>query len=260
MIFVKNPGNTYAMSTPLARALAQTRVFATLGDPALRTLCAAATPLHIRADQPLFEAGDPADAFFWLESGLLRLYRLTADGEEKVFQIVADGDLIAETAMFIEPCEYPLSAHAETDCTLQRLPRQLLLTLVRQSPDLAMRFLAALSERLYQAVNRIDQLTVSSGSQRLALFLIDLHRQQHGRWLTLPVSAAVLARQLNIAPETLSRLLNGFKQAGLISGQRREWVLLDIEGLCRAVDLPMPAQMNDSSALRSSSAGCCNFR
>jgi CRP-like cAMP-binding protein len=248
------------MSSPISRALAQTQVFAALETAALQSLGESATPVRVPAGQHLFHAGDPAESFFWLESGAMRLYRLTYDGEEKVFQMSGDGDLVAETAMFIDPCYYPLSAQAESDCMLHRLPRSGLLALVRQSPDLASRFLAAMSERLYQAVNRIDQLTVSSGSQRLVLYLIDLHHQQRSRWLTLPVNAGVLARQLNIAPETLSRQLHRFKQAGLISGQRREWVLLDVEGLCRAVGLPVAACHNETDAPASSRFACCNFR
>ncbi len=57
-------------------------------------------------------------------------------------------------------------------------------------------------------------------------------------WLTLAVHAHVQARQLHIAPETMSRQLRRFTQAALIGGQRREWVLIDVEGLCRIVNLP----------------------
>jgi CRP-like cAMP-binding protein len=246
------------MSSRLVQALSQTRVFLGVDPALLASLGAAAMPVRVRAEQHLFHTGDDAETFFWLESGSMRLYRLTHDGEEKVFQMVGDGDLVAETAMFIEPCRYPLSAVAESECILHRLPRRHLLALVRQSPDIALRFLAAMSQRLYQAVNRIDQLTVNNASQRLVLYFIDLHRQQRSRWLTLPVNINVLARQLNIVPETLSRQLHRFKQAGLISGQRREWVLLDVEGLCRAVDLPVSSCTDDISS--GSAFACCNFR
>lgn len=71
--------------------------------------------------------------------------------------------------------------------------------------------------------------------------------------------AQVLARQLDIAPETLSRQLHRFKQAGLISGQRREWVLIDAEGLCRAVNLPVSV-CDEAATMEGSMVGCCNFR
>lgn len=255
MTFVK----TDSMRTLLNQALHGTQAFSLLGDEALRQLSAHASPLQVEEGKHLFHAGDRAEAFFWLQSGRLRLYRLTHDAEEKVFQLVTDGDLVAETAMFAEPNCYPLSAQAETRCVLYRLPRANLLSLVRHSPELAMRLLASMSTRLYQAVNRIDQLTISNSSQRLVLYLLDLHQQQRSRWVTLPVQVQVLARQLNISPETLSRLLSQFKQAELISGKRREWVLLNPDGLCRAVNLPLSV-LENYGGVGGSQFICCNFR
>lgn len=239
--------------------LAQTSLFANADSDALCALANAGTLQRVPAGAHLFHSGESASAFFWLESGDMHLYRLTFDGEEKVFQIVGAGNLIAETSMFTEPGHYPLSALAESDCRLYRLPRQQLLDMVQSSPELAMKLLSTMSTRLYQAINRIDQLTTNNASQRLVLYLIDMYNQQHTRWLTLPVGMNVLARQLGIAPETLSRQVQRFKQNGLLSGQRKEWVLLDLDGLCKSVGLPSTVTHQEHGMLDSCLFGCCNF-
>ncbi|WP_133492050.1 Crp/Fnr family transcriptional regulator [Alcanivorax sp. 24] len=237
--------------------LARTELFSTLKPNALRALCEGGRTINLPDNGHLFEVGEMANAYYLMTSGVMRLYRPGLDGEDKVFQVVAEGDLVAETAMFSEPCIYPLSAEAESASTLIRLPRPGLLGLVRVQPDFALRLLGEMSHRLYQAVNRLDQLTVTNAGQRVAMYLLELTEWRPEHWVVLPVSAKVLARQLNVTPETLSRLLTRFRQSGLISGRGRRWMILDPTELCRAANLPLPdAQCHCAG---SQFFRCCNF-
>ena len=126
-----------------------------------------------------------------------------------------------------------------------------------------MQLLSAMSLKLVDSVDRIDQLTLSSAGQRLVVFLLQLQQQQGSRWLTLPISYTILSRQLNIAPETLSRLLQKFRAQGLISGKRKTLVLLDTDGLCDLVELPRPDRDNPFVVAGPQrgvgGVGCCNL-
>lgn len=76
--------------------------------------------------------------------------------------------------------------------------------------------------------------------QLVAEYLMNLYVEQGSVWLTLPSRHRVLARQLNMTPENLSRMLGAFRREGLIGGRNRELVLLDVEALCRQARLPPP--------------------
>lgn len=237
--------------------LAKAALFSTLDEDALGTLCEEGRTINLDCRGHLFQVGERANAYYLMTSGVMRLYRPGLDGEDKVFQVVGEGDLVAETAMFAEPCIYPLSAEAESPCTLIRLPRHGLLNLVRVQPDFALRLLGEMSLRLYQAVNRLDQLTVTNAGQRVVMYLLELTEWRREHWVVLPVSAKVLARQLNVTPETLSRVLTRFRQSGLISGRGRKWAVVDPTELCRAANLPLPdAQCHCAG---SQFFRCCNF-
>ncbi|MEQ4616591.1 MAG: Crp/Fnr family transcriptional regulator [Corticimicrobacter sp.] len=252
------------MQNDLIAALSSSRLFREMAPEMLRTLACGAVTVSAQAGEHIFHTDEPATAFYLVKEGQVRLYRPNHEGNEKVFQVVSPGDLIAETAMFAEPCRYPLSAQAETAVCLYRVTRTTLLDLTRQSADFAMQLLATMSARIYQAVNRIDHLTIGNASQRLVLHLIDLSREQRSRRIHFPVSGGALARQLNIAPETLSRQLNHFKRTGLLDGRNRDWVLLDVDGLHRSVGLPPPSRKESEAwhdtDLGSDLFGCCNFR
>ncbi len=238
-------------------ALNKTALFSGVTSPALRIIAKGAHSISVPCGAHLFESGDEARSFFLLTSGIVRLYRAGLDGEDKVYQVLGEGDLIAETAMFSKPCVYPLSAQAESDCDLYRLHKEGLTELAANDSRFALYLLEQMSGRLYQAVNRFDQLTVANAGQRLVMYLLALIQEQKSHWLTLPVSVKVLAKQLNMSPETLSRLLARFRESDMISGRGRKWVVSDAAGLCQVTNLPLPDSM--SSMAGSQFFRCCNF-
>lgn len=239
-------------------------LFRPLAEEGCRQLAAEASTFRFDTGEHVFHTGGPAESFYLIKEGSIRLYRPNHEGNEKVFQILHGGDLVAETAMFAEPCLYPLSAQAESAATLYRFSRDGLLALARRHSEFCMHLLATMSARIYQAVNRIDHLTVGNASQRLVMYLLDLCREQRSRRIHFPVSNHALARQLNITPETLSRQLHHFKRTGLMDGKNRDWVLLDLDALHLAVGLPSPGKaMREQfqvTDLGGNLFGCCNFR
>lgn len=224
---------------PLRSALFASHFFAQARPSLLGPLIEQAHLVLLRAQQHVFLAGDVTHCFYWLESGAVTLYSPGLTGEEKIFRVVRAGALLAETMMYLQPCRYPLSAQASTDCRLYCMPRQALLTLTRQCPDMAFSLVQTLACRMTQAVKHIDLLTLGNSRQRLVGYLLDMHAQQDGGYLQLPASQQTIARQLNISPETFSRHLALLKHQGLVGQRRsRELILLDTEGLCRAAGLP----------------------
>tara|TARA_R110002020_G_scaffold413358_6_gene623030 strand:- start:281 stop:1039 length:759 start_codon:yes stop_codon:yes gene_type:complete len=237
--------------------------FSKVGIERLQFLLEGSLRIKLESGQHLFRMGDKASYFFLVEVGNVVLYRPSYKGDHKIFRSMAAGDLLAETVMFVEPCHYPLSAQASVDSSVYRLPRERLLGLCQASPDFSMAMLEGMAIRISQSLNRIDLLTIGNSAQRLVVYLMDLYVQQRSAWLTLPAHHGVLARQLNITPETFSRQLGAFRRAGYIGGRNLELVLLDIEGLCHSVDLPLPKtgseHGNPTTHLGSSLFDCCNY-
>lgn len=244
--------------------LAHSPIFAKTGEQTLWSLVHGADVITLSAKQHLFYMGEAANHFFLVKSGAVTLYRPSYTGDNKIFRTVEEGDLLVETAMFLDPPEYPLSAQAVSDVICYRLPRENLLQLCQQSPDFSLAMLGGMAMRISQSLNRIDLLTVGSAAQRVVLYLMDLYTQQRRSWIVLPASLAILSRQLNVAPETLSRQLSAFKREGFIGEKdAQQIVLLDVEGLCRSVGLPPPSfqkeRIESSRHLGSSLFDCCNY-
>ncbi|MGY6270150.1 Crp/Fnr family transcriptional regulator [Achromobacter denitrificans] len=191
-----------------------------------------ASPLRAQAGQVLFGEGDEAFHYLLIESGQAEVVRYSYNGDERVFRVFEPGQLMAEAAMFMPHGRYPMQARARSALSGWRLCRHQLHDACRRWPDLALTLLAAFSKSLYDQVNKVDWMTSSSASERLANYLMGLLERQ-GSTVTLPLNQRQLAAHLGIRAETLSRLLNDWQAHGYISGRRRQWAVQDPVHLSR---------------------------
>jgi len=198
-----------------AATLRATPLFQGLGDDALGPLLAGAAVQTLPQGATLFLQDEPADRFFLLLSGWVRLYRLGPDGTEAIVGIVAPGETFAEAASFAN-ASYPVCADAVA------ASRVLLLTLaaferaIAADHAIALRMLASLSRRLRGLVEQIEHLQVKSAPQRLGAFLVDLVPGRSGSaLLTLPLPKALIAQRLGMRAETFSRALLALRAQGV---------------------------------------------
>jgi len=251
--------------TAILAWLGRVSQFKEADEEPLSLLAKASKALTLPCGRQVFASGEDAQSFYAIVAGEVQLYRLTLQGEEKLFQILSEGSLLAEAAMFLEPPRYPLTARISREARLLSFPRHSLLELCDQSPRVMRSLLEALSQRLYQAVDRIEHLSLNNAAQRLVAYMLDLSLSQHRveDWsgspvnIVLPVPISVLAGQLAMTPETLSRQLQRFRRVGLVSGRGRELVLQDITALCNLVSLPVPTGLDGIK--HEPMVGCCNL-
>lgn len=195
--------------------------------------------IDLGAGEVLFEQGDDADHMYLVNKGRVSLYRLMPNGDEKLFRVFLPGDLIAEMAMFMEPRRYPMSAKVEQESELSAFHYQDVLALFSESSEISIKVMGFMSNRICRLMDSLNILTQVHASQRLVMKLAELYRAQantSGK-ITIPVTKKLLATQLGMTPETLSRTLKKLKQDGHISDSGDQISLLNITNLCHSVEL-----------------------
>ena len=113
--------------------------------------------VHQKGDT-LFHQGDPADSFFVLLGGWVKLYRVTHDGNEAVVGVFKPGETFAEAAMFLGG-RYPVSAEVVTNARVLRVDGKMLRRRITEQPELALSMLASAS------YHRNTSLSTSSTSR-----------------------------------------------------------------------------------------------
>ena len=130
--------------------------------------------------------------------------------------VFSSGQTIAEVTVFSGQ-DYPAYAQAITNSTLLFLPKFQLLDILREHPEIALRMLAALSQRQRHFAEMIEDLSLRDVSCRLAKYLLNLAGQKKSNTFSLDMQKSELALKLATIPETLSRNLKKLKNKKLIS-------------------------------------------
>lgn len=185
----------------------------------------------------LFSKGDATDHFFWLRSGLLKLYRLSPNGEEKVIEVIRAGQTFAEAILFSgRLSHYPVNAEmieaGEVWCFCSNDFRAVL----GDSVETCFKLLGSLSQRLHKHVNEIDRLTLQTAADRVINYLLQ-HKPEDSNEVQLLTSKQTLASQLSVKPETLSRTLKKLTQEGLITANGNIITLHDPDVLHTKVEI-----------------------
>ena len=190
-------------------------LFQQVPEPVLAGLLATATIRSVERGADLFVQGDPADRFFVVLEGWVKLYRINRDGAEAVVHMVNTGESFAEAAMFAQG-NFPVCAQAVTDLRVVSITAQAFARCVQADVGTAFAMLGSMSMRLRTLVQQIEQLQIQSAPQRVASFLLKLCPADEGSaTFTLPVEKSLVARRLGIQPETFSRALAKLKPVGV---------------------------------------------
>jgi CRP/FNR family transcriptional regulator len=170
-----------------------------------------AQPVNFGARETLFLENDDSDAAFTVTEGVIRLYRIFADGRRQVLEFLLPGDFIAiETGG-----HFGFSADAITDVALCRFPKNQFASVVDKRPHVLQRLYETSAQELINARDHMMALGQRSASEKVAWFLIHLRN----RWtrmalqsntIPVPMSRQDIADYLGLTIETVSRTLSNF--------------------------------------------------
>jgi len=190
--------------------------------------------LRLGKGQLLFNKGDRPHGFYVLKEGCIQLSFPSEQGTERVLEVIKPGETFGEALLFLDK-PYPVSAQAVQDSLVLDVPGEVILSLLDEDCRLARKMLAGISMRLHELVANLETCSMRSSTQRVACMLLhhapDKTTNQYE--VKLPAAKQTVASQLNLTPETFSRVLHMLCEAGLIKVSGRVIEVLDAEGLRR---------------------------
>jgi len=212
-------------------------IFDGLTGAALARLDACVPSVRYAKGELIHTPYDRSDALYVVGDGRVRLYRSAGDGRQLTLAILDDGMVFGRVPGLDDPgpCGY---ACALTDCVLRVLRNGELERTLAEHPRLALNLLRALSDRLTSAEGQVESLAFRGVSARLAAKLLEL-MDRYGR--VTPTGIRIderfthmqLAEMIGTSRETLTKVLNELRDAGLIDVRDRMIWVLDMEGLER---------------------------
>lgn len=177
----------------------------------------------------VFEQGEDAHSFFLLLHGHVRAAKTTPTGEQIVVRYVAPGETFG-LAMAIGLTQYPATATAVDDSVVLAWPTGTWPRLVEKFPALATNTLQTVGARLQETHTRVLEMSTQQVEQRVAHALLRLAKQSgkkldHGIEIDFPISRQDIAQMTGTTLHTVSRILSGWEQLGLIESGRQRIIL-----------------------------------
>lgn len=209
-------------------------LFSALDENQLEIVQSSARKVQLKSGEQLFDVGDEANHFYLVESGKMKLFRLSAAGDEKIIEIIESGKTFAEAVMFMSRREYPVSSAALEASTLWEFKSSSYKLILENSPEACFRMMGIMSMKLHAMLNEIDRISNQESSLRLTGYLLARFKKECTRAdheIKLDIPKKVLASRLSIQPETLSRLLKKLEKNGLICMHDKRIEVTDLKGL-----------------------------
>jgi CRP-like cAMP-binding protein len=203
------------------RLLARTEVFSDLEPRELEAMAQVAVPRRWDRGQIIFREGDEGDTCYLLRSGAVVLTREHQDGRMVALAELRAGAMFGELAMFRGETRSATAEAVESTSAVALLARDVQ-RLIRRHPELALKLLAALAERVSKTNERLLQQSFQTVAGRVASALLaqTIARQAEGAPeadVLIRATQAEIANLAGTSRESASRFLATLERAGVVT-------------------------------------------
>lgn len=217
--------------TLILKKITSLPIFQGLDEDQLTELISTAERREYKKGDIIFTEGDEGNGLYVVETGKIKIFKLSFEGKEHIFHIYGPGKMFGEVAVFSGK-KFPAFAQALYPSSLIFFPRKEIALLISENPSLAFNMLASLSMRLREFTIMVENLALKDVPARMASYLIVLCKEQKNTdAVDLPVTKNQIAGLLGTTPETISRVFNRMVSEKLINVDNKIITILDYQGL-----------------------------
>jgi len=194
------------------------------------------TVVRYTKGQMIFSPGDTADRVYLIEDGFVKIYRITPDGRSVTVGSMRSAGQLMGLAETLYHGERTCFAGAINDSTLVVVRKSCFERLLVQYPFIAIKVATTLGVRMREAEAMIQEMVCWQVPGRLAMLLLKMSERAGvetdiGTKITLRLTHEEIACMIGTSRQTVTSLLNMFKQENSISVEEREIYILDTDKL-----------------------------
>ena len=184
-----------------------------------------------QVDDTVYEAGGQLRNVYAVKSGMFKSYIIDADGNEHIVAFHLPGELFGLDAIHAK--RYISTAKAIGTSTVCAIEYESLTSLSLKLPTLQKQLMNLMSKEFSSAQALLAE---QSADRKLAGFLLGLSTRFKQRGYSemtfnLAMQRSDIANNLNMAPETVSRMFKRLKNEGVIELNLNEVTILDMPQL-----------------------------
>ncbi len=191
-----------------------------LSDEETARLRQASTRRPYEPGDMVFAPTPTPQSVYLLESGRVRVFRLSQDGSETTFGYVAPGEVFGELTAFADGPRESF-AQAVEPAIVWRVPRDAFQPLLRTRPSLVIEVTQQIGHRMKRIESRVETLVFRDAPSRLARILLELGsdfgKEEGGAIrVSLDLTQSEIGTLIGCSRQTVNVYLRELEEAGLI--------------------------------------------
>jgi CRP/FNR family transcriptional regulator, cyclic AMP receptor protein len=173
--------------------------------------------------ETIFRTGDPGTHLYLIESGRVKITRVSPDGREALVAIIGRGEVFGELSLFDAGLR-TADARTMEPTVLQALSHDVFRRYVLDHPEIAWQMFRILAMRLRAADETIQDVVFFDVPGRVARRLLDL-AQRHGR------EVEEIAQMIGASRESVNKALGTFIERGWVTLDERIYTIRNPDAL-----------------------------
>jgi CRP/FNR family cyclic AMP-dependent transcriptional regulator len=155
------------------RLLSMVDILGPLSDEEMENLAKRTPDTFLEQDDILYTPKEGTERLFILKKGRVQVYEIDKEGEEITLSVIEDGNVFGEMALTGQSLE-GLYVRAITPSTVVSLRREDVEDLIRKEPEVGLRLVRDLAERLHDSERRYADVVGKDVPARLATLILTL--------------------------------------------------------------------------------------
>ncbi|MBP3207196.1 MAG: Crp/Fnr family transcriptional regulator [Campylobacter sp.] len=157
----------------------------------------------------LFYEGEESEYLLILVQGVVKIYKMSSKNKEILLHLIRPISIVAELVNFDE-IPYPASCEFITDGEVLKINYAKFKTEFMENPKICVEIIKSLTEKIRALNLLIERQVVLNADERVVNFIMENFE------LFKNSKQSQIANLLNLAPETLSRMISKFKKVGFL--------------------------------------------
>jgi len=213
--------------------LSVTDIFTDLTPQQVDEIERAISVKEVEKGRIIYMPEDSGEVLFILRRGRVQLYRLSADGRKLVLSILGPGTIFGEMSL-VGQGMHQTFAEAVEDSTVCVMGRADVERLILSEPQVALRLVAVIGQRLTEAESRLRDIAFKSVPARVASLLLRLAGENGA--VVEGFTHQELSEIIGTYRETTTQTLNEFRNRGYLVIGRKHIEILNADALKQIAD------------------------
>jgi CRP-like cAMP-binding protein len=177
----------------------------------------------LRRGEMVFLEGEPADTLYVLISGVVKIFKTSANGKEQIISISTPHEVLNDTSIF-DGGPNPVSAQAMSSITLYAIKKDKLELMLKQYPKITLGIIKILSERTRRLLTLIEDLSFKHVIGRVGKILLEHTGDNNVKQRLTQQEMAAIA---GTAREVVARSLKTLEERGVVKIDRHRILITD---------------------------------